>query len=261
MENRIYIADLNGTVKAELSGPEEVVLAWEGEYAPGDTIVMEFSQTGYYMIRVDDCVDDALVYMTQNQLRYPIIFGEKKDGHNPKAFTGKWHYLSVRPAHQWELGYRDLAKNPADQHNVIGCYPHASANVETRGEAMFAARNVIDGVLANRSHGWWPFDSWGINMQDDAELTLDFGRPVDFDTIVLYTRADFPHDNWWEEVTFTFSDGTTETVALEKSYAPHKLAIRRTGIRWLKFGNLKKADDPSPFPALTQIQVFGTDAK
>ena len=72
------------------------------------------------------------------------------------------------------------------------------------GEAVFAARNAIDGVTANLSHGKWPYESWGINQQDDAQMTLDFGRPVDIDKIVLYTRADFPHDNWWESVTFTF---------------------------------------------------------
>ena len=49
----------------------------------------------------------------------------------------------------------------------------ASANVETRGESVFAARNAIDGVKANRSHGAWPFESWGINRQDDAQLTLE----------------------------------------------------------------------------------------
>ena len=78
MENRIFIEDQNGAVKAELSGSGEVVLAWEGEYVPGDTIVKEFSRPGYYMIRVDDCVDDALIYMTDTRLRYPIVFGEKR---------------------------------------------------------------------------------------------------------------------------------------------------------------------------------------
>ena len=48
---------------------------------------------------------------------------------------------------------------------------------------------------------------------------------------------------------------------LEKSYEPHNLDITRKGITWLKFGNLIKADDPSPFPALTQIEVYGTDAE
>ena len=146
------------------------------------------------------------------------------------------------------------------QHGDTGCWPHASANVETRGEAVFAARNAIDGVLANDSHGKWPYESWGINMQDDAEMTLEFGRTVDFDRIVLYTRADFPHDNWWTSVTFTFSDGTEETVSLEKSSKPHILSIERKGIKWLKFGKLIKADDPSPFPALTQIEVYGTES-
>ena len=132
--------------------------------------------------------------------------------------------------------------------------------METRGESVFAARNAIDGVAAVSSHGRWPYSSWGINRQDDAELTLEFGRPVDFDTIVLYTRADFPHDNWWIRGTFTFSDGTQEQVEMEKSSEPHRFAIARSGITWLKLGSLIKADDPSPFPALTQLEVYGQDS-
>ena len=261
MENRIYVLGENGELKAGIVGKERVVLTWKGEYAPGDVIVMEFEKPGFYVIQVDDCIEESLVYMTKQELRYTVLFDEKKKAHNPKAFTGDRHYLTLRPANSWELGYRNLAKNPADQHDVEGCYPHATANVETRGESVFAARNAIDGMLGNRSHGRWPYASWGINQQDDAEFTLDFGRPVDFDKIVLVTRADFPHDNWWEEVTLTFSDGTSEVVKLEKSYEPHNLDISRKGITWLKFGNLIKADDPSPFPALTQIEVYGTDAK
>ena len=139
-------------------------------------------------------------------------------------------------------------------------YPHASANVETRGEAVFAARNAIDGCIATLSHGEWPYESWGINRQDDAEFTLDFGREVSFDRIVLYTRADFPHDNWWTEATFTFSDGSSETVTMDKKVQePHIFDISREGIRWIKLGNLIKADDPSPFPALVQIEVYGKD--
>ena len=261
MSNSIYVLNAAGEKKAELGGMEAVVLAWKGEYEPGDVIVMEFEKPGYYVIQVDDCIEESLVYMTETTLRYPVLFEEKKKAHNPKSFMGDRHYLTLRPAYEWELGYRNLAKNPADQHDVEGCYPHASANVETRGESVFAARNAIDGMKANRSHGRWPYASWGINMQDDAEFKLDFGRPVDFDKIVLVTRADFPHDNWWVEVTLTFSDGTSETVALEKSYEPHVLPIERKGITWLTFGNLIKADDPSPFPALTQIEVYGTDAE
>ena len=81
---------------------------------------------------------------------------------------------------------------------------------------------------------------------------------MDFDQIVLYTRADFPHDNWWIKGTFNFSDGSSDTVDMEKKVQkPHIFSIKKKGIEWLTLGNLIKADDPSPFPALTQIEVYG----
>lgn len=263
LKNTIRVLDQEGNEKASASSEGAAILAWIGQYEEGDKIVWEAAETDkYYVIRLDDTMDEDLVYLTKSQVEFVIPFEEKKTSYNPKAFTGERHYLTMRPALEREIyAYRNLAKNSMDQHGDPGCYPHASANVETRGEAVFAARNAIDGVLANESHGYWPYESWGINQQDDAELTLEFGRPVDFDEIVLYTRADFPHDNWWEQVTFTFSDGSEETVSLEKSVKPHIIPMKKSGITWLKFGKLIKADDPSPFPALTQIEVYGTYCK
>ena len=56
--------------------------------------------------------------------------------YNPAVFTGERHYLTIREAEDYEAGsYRNLAKNVMDQHGDPGCYPHAYANVETRGEA------------------------------------------------------------------------------------------------------------------------------
>ncbi|MCA5010677.1 carbohydrate-binding protein, partial [Clostridioides difficile] len=83
----------------------------------------------------------------------------------------------------------------------------------------------------------------------------------DLDKIALYTRADFPHDNWWVKAKFTFSDGTEEVVEMEKSVKPHLFSLERKNITWLKLSDLIKADDPSPFPALTQIEVYGKDSK
>ena len=245
LKNTIRVLDQEGNEKASASSEGAVILAWIGQYEEGDKIVWEAAETDkYYVIRLDDTMYEDLVYLTKSQVEFVIPFEEKKTSYNPKAFTGERHYLTMRPALEREIyAYRNLAKNSMDQHGV------------------FAARNAIDGVLANESHGYWPYESWGINQQDDAELTLEFGRPVDFDEIVLYTRADFPHDNWWEQVTFTFSDGSEETVSLEKSVKPHIIPMKKSGITWLKFGKLIKADDPSPFPALTQIEVYGTYCK
>ena len=255
----ITIKDENGAVKSSVCGEERAVLVYEGAYCEGDTITFTTDAVNqHYVVRVDDTMDEALVYITKPEVVYGIPFNEKKVSYNPKSFAGEKHYLTMRTAEAYETAaYRNLAKNVMDQHGDPGCYPHVYANVETRGEAVFAARNAIDGVVSNESHGEWPYESWGINRQDDAEMTLEFGRPVDFDRIVLVTRADFPHDNWWVKATFTFSDGTTEVVDMEKSVKPHEFRIEKMGITWLKLSNLIKADDPSPFPALTQIEVYG----
>lgn len=262
MNYKIQIISAGEDVKAEREGEEQVVFVWEGEYKIGDRIMFQVPEKDqFYIIRVDDTMEESFVYLTKQTIQYEIPFGEKKSSYNPKAFEGTRHYLTVRMAKKSEIcSYHNLAKNVMDQHEEHGCYPHASANVETRGEAVFAARNAIDGIVANDSHGNWPFESWGINRQDDAEFMLEFGRPVDMDKIILYTRADFPHDNWWEEVTFIFSDGTSESISLQKSEKPHEISLKKRDITWLKLCQLKKSDDPSPFPALTQIEVYGTEA-
>ena len=41
---------------------------------------------------------------------------------------------------------------------------------------------------------------------------------------------------------------------------PHIFDIVRQNITWVRLGKLIKADDPSPFPALTQIEVYGIEA-
>nr|WP_288828611.1 carbohydrate-binding protein [uncultured Clostridium sp.] len=258
----IAVKGSDNTIKASASGEDQAVLVYEGGYEEGDAIVCKTDQkSGHYVIRIDDCMDESFVYLTKQEVIFTIPFGDKKVSYNPKAFTGERHYLTIRKAAAGETEqYRNLAVNVMDQHGDTGCFPHAFANVETRGEAVFAARNAIDGILANESHGEWPYESWGINRQDDAEITLDFGREVDFDQIVLYTRADFPHDNWWVEAAITFSDGSREVVKMEKSVKPHVFTLKKKNITWLKLSDLIKADDPSPFPALTQIQVYGKDS-
>ena len=83
---------------------------------------------------------------------------------------------------------------------------------------------------------------------------------MDLDKVVLCTRADFPHDNWWVQATLTFSDGSQQVVHMEKSVKPHVFSVEKKQITWIRLSNLIKADDPSPFPALTQIQVYGVNS-
>ena len=258
----LKVLDKTGKTICVSNGEDYVSLVCCTEYQEGDQIVLETSHNNIFvMLQLDDAMGEELCYITGNVF-FQIPFGEKKICYSPKAFYGNRHYLCARVATQEEIHtYRNVARNVYDQHENKSCYPHAWANVETRGEAVFAVQNAIDGVTMNVSHGEWPYESWGINRQDDARMRIDFGREVSVDRLILYTRADFPHDNWWEQVSFTFSDGSSFDMKMEKSYKPHEITFDTKTVTWLEMHDMKKADDPSPFPALTQIEVYGTESR
>ena len=219
-------------------------LVYPVAYAPGDSITMTVPEPGYYVIRLDDAMNEEFVYMKETSFTLEIPFAEARISYSPRAFSGPIHYLSAY-----------------DCHGNTTCYPHTWANVETRGEAVFAARNAIDGIICQESHGAYPYQSWGINRDPEACLTLEFGRPVRADTLVLTTRADFPHDAWWKSARVTLSNGNTRILTLKKSPEGKGQSFDLGGfvITSLMLDNLKKADDPSPFPALTQLEVWGTN--
>ncbi|MCR5725265.1 MAG: carbohydrate-binding protein [Treponema sp.] len=237
-------------------------LVYTADYAEGDTITVTARRGAHLLLQLDDALDPALVYATEETYRFIIPFAEKRLSYNPKTFNGSLHLLRVRYATEDEIAsYRNLAFNSHDTAANASFFPHASANIETRGESVFAARNAINGNTANESHGAWPYESWGINKDPNAELHLDFGRAVTVDRLVLVTRADFPHDNYWKQATVLFSDGSTLSLPMQKSREPHVFTFEPKTITALTLKELLKDEDaPSPFPALSQIEVYGHEA-
>ena len=259
-ELTIKIIDAEGNVKACDTAENMSILVYKQAYAPGDEIIVESSEKNIHLwLQLDEVLGRALVYLT-GPIRYAIPFGEQHYNLPEKAFTGKQHVLSVRqPLEQEVAQYRNLSLNMYDRHTTENLYPHASANVETRGESVFFASNALDGMVESRSHGLWPYASWGINRRDDAVWQVDFGREIETDRIIIFTRSDFPHDNWWVQGTITFSDGTSMTVPLTKTRFAQEFTFPAKRTRTIALSNLIKADDPSPFPALSQFEVYGKE--
>lgn len=259
----ITIKNSTGSVLAEASGKERATLVYNGEYSQGDVIELDAKEKTHLLIQLDDTLAPALVYFSGVCYRFCVPFGEKRIPYNPKSFTGNVHVLMARLLYSAEVyAYRNLALNSHDTADNKSCFPHAFANIETRGEAVFAARNAIDGNTANRGHGQWPYGSWGINRDPNAKLSLDFGRNVTVDKIVLVTRADFPHDNYWKKGDVVFSDGSSMTVNMARSAEHHTFAFAPKTISSLTLENLvQDTRDPSPFPALSQLEVYGQDAQ
>ena len=99
-------------------------------------------------------MNEEFVYMKETSFTLKIPFAEARISYSPRAFSGPMHYLSARSAQVEEIAApRNLARNAYDCHGNTTCYPHTWANVETRGEAVFAARNAIDGIICPESHG------------------------------------------------------------------------------------------------------------
>ena len=253
----LSIENRNGETLASVSGENACRLYYKDMFREGDRLRVHAPRG---LLWLEGPLPSTPLYLPTGAASYGIPFGAERDILSPEAFTGARHCFSARIPEAGDMeARRCLSCNPWASHEPNGIFPFASANVETRGEAAFAAKNAIDGLLENHGHGEWPYTSWGINRDPAAALRVDFGRPVRVDEAVLYLRADFPHDAWWREGTLHFSDGSSLTLPLAKTDKGQRFPFPARVTEWVVLDTLIKADDPSPFPALTQLQIWGHD--
>ncbi|SNU02144.1 hypothetical protein SAMN06298212_12613 [Ruaniaceae bacterium KH17] len=258
----LKIVSADGYTITTTDSGEVATLVHTREYQEGDRIIISVPAPGQHVIlQLDEAMLPALVYLTEREVEYFIPFGEKTIPLSPKAFAGNRHVVTARVPSGDEINaIRNLALNPYDSHENEHMFPHSSANVETRGESVFASRNAIDGVYANLSHGAWPYQSWGINQNPKAEFTVDFGTPCQVSRVGITLRADFPHDNYWVKATLVFSDGSEHVVDFVKTPQPQFFDVDVvTSSITLK--DMITSDEPSPFPALTQLEAWGTELR
>ena len=145
---KLKILDAEGQTLMTAPGAEQVSLVYMNAYKPGDRVALEIGTPGQYIvIQFEDTMAPALVYVVKREINFHIPFGEQAITYSPKSFSGCCHIIRARFATEAEIkARRNLAFNPYDEHGDTGFFPHASANVETRGEAVFAARNAVDGI-------------------------------------------------------------------------------------------------------------------
>ena len=254
----ISVQAADGTVIAAVSHPEEALLSVDRVYQPGDRVLISGARHLY--VRMDQALPEGEVFLPEERMTWTVPAGEHRLAYAPGLFEAPRHILSARAMAQEEIGsIRNLACNPADLRGDTDFYPHCTANVETRNEACFCARNVIDGIRLNTFHGEWPFQSWGIGAREDAWCRLDLGREIIADRMALTLRADFPHDAYWTSGHAVLSDGTEITFDLQKTGDRQWIDLGGRRISWLRLERMIKSDDPSAFPALTQWEIRGRD--
>ena len=156
-------------------------------------------------------------------------------------------------------GYRNVALNPNDVQGKAKGYPHASSNSEYGNKAPYAAKNVIDGKTANRGHGG-RYPSWGPDRREDLWLKIELAKTFEVDKIVLYIRADFPHDRHWHSATIEFSDGSKEKIKIAKTAKGQTFTFKKRNISWLRFTELVQKK-PLGWCGLSEIEVWGRDVR
>lgn len=228
-------------------------------YQPGDRIILECSQAPCELeVSLDESLAPSIVYLPSGRMEFPIPQGALCDGYPQQAFSGDCHFGWARELTQRDrTNWRNLALNTHDLENVDSVFPHATTNSGAENP-RFWARNAIDGTFQSCHHGRWPYESWGINGRDDAWLQVDFGHTVHAEEAVLFLRADFPHDTWWEKVTLTCSDGFETTETMSKTGMPQRIDLGGRDIEWIRLSRLIRANEPSEWPALSQLMVMGT---
>lgn len=256
----IRVMSADGALLAQTEHESEALLGVDRAYQPGDAIVIE-SDNKHLMVQMDATILPGEVYLPEGKMTWVVPSGEHRLAYCPVAFGGARHIVTARAMTQPEVSARrNLACNPSDLRGDTDFFPHCTANVETRGESCFAARNVIDGMRHSNYHGEWPFQSWGIGAREDAWCLLDFGREVRVDEMALTLRADFPHDAYWVSGHVVLSDGTEMAYDLEKTGDRQHISLGGEHcVRWMRLERMQKSDDPSAFPALIEWEVFGRD--
>ena len=263
-----------GGILLSVSAPERVSAVYCAEYHAGDMISLEVAESGTYcVVQFEDTMPEALVYIKQQRIVFPVPLAAQpmQIPYSPKSFKGNCHIIRARLAADAEIATRrNLAFNPYDHEfygqgpmgngKDTGFFPHATSNVIATSPG-FAPRTAIDGVLENSAHMLWPYQAWSNNQKPKGKLTIDFGRPVCVDELRLTQRADFPHDSWWTDAAVHFSDGSIEHLTLHKSALPQVFPIKPRTITQLTLCDLKKHEDTSLYTALTQLEVWGTEAQ
>ena len=254
----ILVRSADGTLLASAEHPEEALLSLDRAYRPGD--VIHISGAKHLRVQMDQALPSGEVFLPEEKMTWTVPCGEHRLAYAPRLFEAPCHIISARILPEEELSRsRCLSRNPADLRGDTDFYPHCTANVETRNEACFCARNVIDGIRLNTFHGEWPFQSWGIGAREDAWCLLDLGRPVLAEKMALTLRADFPHDAYWTAGHAVLSDGSDIAFDLRKTGDRQWIPLGNKKISWLRLERLIKSDDPSAFPALTQLELIGKD--
>lgn len=221
---------------------------------------LSFFGASYMWLNINNNDSNTLIYLPRENGQLTIPKNQKL-GKGPTEFKQNEIKVELSEVSISDLlKYRNVAFNPYDwQENNTSFFPHAESNSECRGDFQYCSRNVLNGLKNNSGHGKWEERSWGPEKIEDPWIDIDFGRLVEVDKVVIYVRADFPHDGVWQSATIAFDDGTEEKIELKKTADAQEFSFSLRKIKSLRIENLTQPK-PLSWCALSEVEVWGKEA-
>lgn len=250
----------------EVTADGSVELTVSRAYKTGDKITVTLPEGQHYLAfcMAKGVVEETILYLPDCKFTYTA---QNMSISYPSEMNQKECTITARiPSEDDLVMIRNLACNPADLMDADTVFPHASTSsvhdiTNESNRLQFESRNVIDGFTDNKGHGYYPYQSWGpaSSMGSTDKLKISFGREVTLTELVVYLRADFPHDTYWDSCTVKFSDGSSMKLNFDKSSNAQKFALD-TPITTssLLFTNFHKVDG-SDWAAWMEVQAIGYD--
>lgn len=280
-----------GNVVKETGGTQNAELVVD-KYGENDRLVFEIEGSDFLWIKAGSDMPEHLIYIPKGRFEFVVPSGKELECYDSKNFNGK-QIITARTATADDLkSYRNLAANILDvqykgeknnsdaqlnslpensaavEKGEVTGYPHAYANRVTRNDSWFYARNAIDGISEENSHGPYPYQSWGGGKYEDLTFTVYFGRDVYVDKVKLAQRSDYTvkkdkeHDTYWKEVVIEFSDGSEITINPVKGGQLQSFEFEKKKTRFVRLKKLVPYEEPKSnmYAALNEIEVWGYDA-
>ncbi len=255
---KLDICGKDGGIKASYSG-DSIDVVYEEAYAPGDFAQVKCDDD-FLTVSFDESQKKSIVYLSENGFIYEFPYDAALAAYDKESWTADRHHIVLEAADGYDV--RNIALNSIDKPESKNVYPHAWANMVTRNDPCFEAKNAIDGVCDNTSHGNYPYHSWAAGAREDMIYTIDFGAEVSIEKLTFYLRADFPHDTYWKALDVKFDDGSTATASFEMTADGQDLALDEPKItKTVTFINFKQAVEPLSWAALSQVEVYGNYIK
>ena len=156
---KLSVENKSGEVAAEFCG-NVIDTVLKHSYQEEDKLILNIGNEGFAEVQFDETLAKSVVYLANGSFEFRIP-SESETCYHPKAFRGPEHKIFARAlADEESFAYRNIALNACDRPENARVFPHAEANFVTRGDSCFYARNAIDGVCENTSHGAYPYHSW-----------------------------------------------------------------------------------------------------